>query len=334
MQSKNGHAITLGEFLFDRWLPAKERQLRFSTWISYRDIVRSRVVPRLGHLRLDEINGEKLNELYGELLARGRADGRGSLSVRSVRYTHTVLSMALKDACRWGLLAANPADAADPPRDSGVRVIDRAERIRTWSAGEVKGFLAHVSGHRLAPLFELAISTGMRRGELLGLRWENADLEAGRLSVTSSRVATRHAVSESAPKTRNGRRSIEVDQGTVSILRSWRVRQAQERLALGPSYADSGHVFTSELGKPLHPDLTSKLFDRLVGASGLSRIRFHDLRHTWATLALEAGVPAKIVSQRLGHSSIAITLDIYSHATPLMDREAGEMVARLYRSTI
>jgi integrase len=171
----------------------------------------------------------------------------------------------------------------------------------------------------------------MRRGELVGLRWTDVDLEAGRLTVRRAVVTVRYEMIESEPKTEKSRRPIALDPQTVKILREWRVRQLEERLLCGGGWIDTDDVFTRPDGSGLHPDRVSKLFDAAVNNAGVPRLRLHDVRHTWATMALRAGVHPKIVSERLGHSSIQITLDIYSHITEEQDREAAIRVADLMR---
>jgi integrase len=174
----------------------------------------------------------------------------------------------------------------------------------------------------------------MRRGELLGLRWRDVDLEAGRVSVTRSLVSVRNRLSFSEPKTRRGRRSIAVDSGTVAQLRAHRKRQAEERLALGLGRPGrDALVFTDPLGEPVKPDSFSQFFDRRVKQLELPRIRLHDVRHTHATLALEAGIHPKVVSERLGHASVAFTLDTYSHAVPALEEQAAEQIAAVLRGS-
>jgi integrase len=169
----------------------------------------------------------------------------------------------------------------------------------------------------------------MRRGEVLGLPWRDVDLGQPRVSVTQTLVGERRL---SSPKTEKGRRSVALDSGTVEGLRAHRARQLEERLAFGPDYENSGLVFCREDGAALSPNAFSQTFDRLVKAAGLPRIRFHDLRHTHATLALQAGVHPNVVSERLGHSTVSITLDIYSHAIPVLQESAAELVAALVLS--
>jgi integrase len=169
----------------------------------------------------------------------------------------------------------------------------------------------------------------MRRGEAAGLRWQDVELDVARLSVRQSRVAVGYEVGVEEPKSARSRRNVALDVETVQVLRTWRAAQLRERLEWGSAWTDSGLVFTREDGVGLHPDRITKLFNLYVGRSGLRRIRLHDLRHTHATLALHAGVHPKVVSERLGHSSISLTLDTYSHAIPALQAEAAQAVAAL-----
>ncbi len=320
--------LTVSEYLTERWLPAIRRRVRPSTFGSYERNVRGHIVRHVGHLPLQQLTGDALSAMYGALLDHGRRDGKG-LSPRSVRYLHAIIRRALEDAVRWQLVPRNVADRADPPRQT----INR-EPLRTWTAEQLRAFLEHVREDRLYALWAALSSTGMRRGEALGLGWDHADLDAARLAVRRNLVAVRGRGSEreaawSEPKTAKSRRSVALDPGTVEALRVHRMRQVEERMAWGPAWKDHGLVFSREDGSPLDPDWVSKRFERLVAVTGLPALRLHDLRHTHATLALQAGIHPKVVSERLGHSTIAITLDTYSHAIPAMQESAAERVARL-----
>jgi integrase len=200
--------------------------------------------------------------------------------------------------------------------------------MRTWTAIELRGFLEHVEVERLAALWMLAASTGMRRGEVLGLRWIDVDLDRARVAVRQTLVVAGREVVTSEPKTSRGRRSIALDPRTVA-LRGWRVAQLEERLAWGSAYRDSGLVFTREDGTALHPEWLSDAFAWRIKQTGLPPIRFHDLRHTHASLGLAAGVPIKVMSERLGHSTSSFTADAYQHATPALEEQAAATVARL-----
>lgn len=312
---------TVREFLED-WLTAVTPSLRSSTAASYEQTLGGWVIPRIGKLRLSSLTPARLSALYGELLKSGRRDGTGGLSARSVAYAHRILTHALKDAVSWGLLPRNPAEHVDPPR------VARAE-MRVWSQQDVRRFLAHVADDRLNALWALLLGTGLRRGEALGLRWDDVDLERRRIAVLRARSVVGYEVHVSEPKTARGRRSVSIDPVTTAAFAAYRKRQLEERLAWGPAWHDTGYVFTSEDGNPLHPQHVSVVFKRLVEEAGLPKIRLHDLRHTAATLALMAGIHPKVVSERLGHASIGITLDTYSHVGENLQDEAAAKVANL-----
>ncbi len=201
--------------------------------------------------------------------------------------------------------------------------------MRTWSAEQLRAFLEHVADDRLSAAWRLSATTGLRRGEVLGLRWRDVDLDARRCSIVRSLVTSKGAPRFEEPKTRSGRRSVALDPQTVTALRVHRRRQAAERLAWDAAYTDHGLVFCREDGTPIWPRSFSRMFDNHVTDAEVARIRLHDLRHTHATLALAAGVHPKVVSERLGHSTVGITLDIYSHAIPAMQEEAAALVANL-----
>jgi len=205
----------------------------------------------------------------------------------------------------------------------------------TWTGQQLGRFLAATADDRYGPAFHFLATTGMRRGELLGLRWADVDLGAGRVSIRRARVAVKHTASYGATKTGRSR-VIELDRGTVDVLRRQRIRQSEDRLALGGHYADEGLVFCHPDGRPYHPERFSREFDRKQERFNrehpkgtLPRIRLHDLRHTWATLALGAGEHPKVVADRLGHTTTNVTLNIYSHVVEGMQSAAAENVAAM-----
>jgi len=306
---------TMGPFLREDWLPGLRSQVRPSTWAEHRSKVEVHLAPAIGHLPLQRLAPGHLNTLYADLLERG-------LSARTVLHVHATIRRALADATRWGLVPRNVALLASPPRPA------RTE-LQVWTAADLRAFLAFVEDDRLYGLWLLAASTGMRRGEVLGLQWPDVDFGRARVAVRRSLVTVGHQVVVSEPKTAKGRRSVALDPATVAGLKAWRKHQTAERLAWGPAWTDSGLVFTREDGRPLHPREVTRAFSRHVLAAGVPIIRLHDLRHTHATLALAAGVHPKVVQERLGHANIAITLDTYSHAVPALEEAAARTVAAL-----
>lgn len=317
--------LTVAEYL-DGWLASVRPSLRASTYEGYRILLEKYVVPGIGQTRLQGLTVSQLDRWYASLLENGRRDGKGGLARKSVANIHRVLRKSLSDAMRKGLLARNVAEVAEVPKvtDSG-----NAEMV-TWTGAEMRSFLDSCKSVRLYPAFVLAATTGMRRGEILGLRWIDLDLDAARLSVRQTLLSVGSKLVWGTPKTKRSKRSIDLDAASVSILKAWKAQQAQEKLAMGGRYEDNGLVFAQADGSPLLPESFSQLFDRLVQRSGLRRLRLHDLRHTHATLALTAGVHPKIVSERLGHSTVSLTLDVYSHSVPAMDSAAAETIASLF----
>ncbi len=274
-----------------------------------------------------EVDAGVLNALYAELGEDGaRRDGKpGGLSARTIQYIATIVSAALGDAVEWGRLAVNPALRSRPPcpRSSGAR------QIEAWDAETLRDFLSRCRARedRYYALWVVLASMGARRGEALGLRWRDIDLATGHVSIVQTVIAVDHKMQLGEPKTEQGRRSISLDVGSVAILKAWKARRAGERLALGKGYQDHGLVFAKVTGEPLHPERVSKEFDRRVERWSLPRIPLHGLRHTWATLAPRAGVHPRVVQERLGHATIAITLGIYSHVTPKLDADAASLIA-------
>jgi integrase len=309
---------TVAGYLRGQWLPVVQPRLRPGTWVEYRRKAETHLIPAIGHVPLQQLTTAMLNALYQQLLDRG-------VGPRTVQYVHATIRKALNDAVRWGLLVRNPALHAAAP-------LPPRTQMRTWSAAELRWFLEFVAGDRLSAAWQLAALTGMRRGEVLGLRWADLDLEAGWLSVRQTLVVVDNRPRVSEPKTARGRRRIALDAETVAALRAHHKLQAAERLAAGPGWQGSDLVFTRPDGAPLHPEYVRRQFDRRVAGTGLPRIRFHDLRHTHATLALQAGVHPKVVSERLGHATVAMTLDVYSHAIPALQHNAAATVAGLLAS--
>ena len=318
--------LTLGTYLADRWLPAIEVTVRPTTFNGYERHVRVYINPSLGSYSLQAITPDLLSKLYREL----RRGGGGAVE-RLPRHgsPHTCDAASRAEGCRClGIPAAQscPVAVSRSSKPAG------SVHMRVWSAAELRHFLLQVYDDRLFALWRLAATTGMRRGELLGLRWQDVDLNAQRVAVRQTLTTVNHHIVFGEPKSARSKRSIAIDVDTVAALRRWRTHQSEERLEWGAAWSDTGLVFTRENGVLVHPDTMSYWFERHVRSAGVPRIRFHDLRHTHASLALQAGVPAKVVSERLGHATVAFTLDVYSHVVPGLQEDAAQRVAALIDS--
>lgn len=237
---------------------------------------------------------------------------------------HTIVHKVLADAVDTGLTAVNVAQRAKPPRPRAAT----ANEISFWDAGELRTFLETVRGHRLEAAWHLAAMTGMRRGEIIGLRWKDVDLDAACISVRQALVSVAYEVVVSTLKNHQAR-VIDLAPATVEQLTAHRQRQECEREEWASGYHDQGLVSCREDGTSIHPDTFSQAFQRLVTKTTLPRIRLHDLRHTHATIALKAGAHIKVISERLGHETPAFTLKQYAHAIPGMQAEAAAHVAQL-----
>jgi integrase len=304
-----GERQTVGNYLAS-WLAAVEPALRPRTFIRYEQLLRIHAVPYIGRLPLARLAPQHLQRLYADRLSAG-------LSPTTVTHLHAVLHKALGQAAKWGQTPRNVADLVTKPRMA-------SQDMRTLAPDEARALLDAARNERLEGLYVLALNTGMRQGELLGLRWRDVDLERATIAVRASLQRVRGAFVFSEPKTARSRRQILVTESVITALRRHRIVQAEERLRAGSAWQDNDLVFPDRYGQPIHAtDLTRGAFYPLLQRAGLSRIRFHDLRHSAATLLLGQGVHPKVVADMLGHSTIAITIDLYSHTTPAMHRQAA-----------
>jgi integrase len=308
---------TMGAYLRS-WLEGLT--VRETTAAQYRQQVELRVLPYpIAAKRLQDVRVEDLDQLYRLLEREGGRGGR-PLSPKSVRHTHGALRKALGDAKRRGYVVRNVAEDATPPAP-------KRPELEVWTAGQLRTFLASVEDDRLYALWLLLATTGMRRGEALGLRWDDVDLDAGTVTVRRNRTLVRGRVVVQDTKTDQGRRRIALDPETAGALRRHRVRQLEERMAASSAWQDTGALFVREDGAEPHPNRVSRWFGDHATAAGLPTIRLHDLRHTYATVALSSGEPITVVSRRLGHATVSITLDVYSHVLPTDDRDTASRVA-------
>lgn len=320
--------VSLADFL-RRWLrDAVENKVALSTAVGYRSIAESQIIPALGSIRLAELRPLHVQAAYTDWLKPGnRRDGhKGALSPRTVLHYHSVLNAALDQAVKWQLLQRNPCAAVDPPRP--IRT-----EMQCLGEAEARRFLAAAECEPLQVLFRTALTTGARIGELLALRWQDIDFSENRLVIVRNvRRISGQGYVFGKPKTHRSRRSIALDAGTAQGLQEHRRRQLEGRLLVGPAYTDQDLVFATPVGDVLADSTVRTAFNRILQRAELPRIRIHDLRHTAATLMLKAGVQPKVVSDRLGHSTVAFTLDNYAHALPDMQRDGAEALARMIGS--
>lgn len=312
----------------DRWLRdyAKPR-VSPKTYERYSQIVERELKPELGNQMLAKLKPLHIQAFYAKALSEGRKDGRGGLSAQTVLHYHRLLHKALDQAVKWQLLARNPAMAVEPPRPQRTQ-------MRALDENETAKLLGLIADGRLHMPVLLAITGGLRRGEILALRWKDIDLQTGRAVIARSLEQTSEGVRVKSPKTERGRRTVIFPAYTLDQLRTHKKEHAKRRLALGPAYEDNGLICAREDGTFWPPDTLSTAFAALVRRSKMEHFRFHDLRHTHATQLLKQGVHPKIVSERLGHSNIGITLDTYSHVLPGMQEEAISGYEITLRKTI
>lgn len=316
--------LTLGEYLRERWLPTAERRIRPTTFDAYKRLLDRHVIPALGAVPLRERRADHLDSLYSRLLRSGHVSGTRGLAPKSVRHVHIALHKALRDAERKGLVVRNVAAAADPPKGG----YHTSYEITAWTAEELRTFLNAMADHPLYAAYMVAATTGMRRGEVLGLRWRDIDWTTRRLQVRQSLITVNYQLHFSLPKTKRSRRSIALDATTIAALQAHRAAQRQHETVIGMTY-EHDLVFIRLDGRPVRPDCLSQVFDREVAKLPVRRIRLHDLRHTHATLGLAAGIAPKVISDRLGHATVAFTQDVYMHAIPQLEEDSADQIADL-----
>jgi integrase len=309
--------MTVAAFL-ERWIEHMEGQVSPRSHERYAEIARNNLVPLLGGLVLTKLRPEQISQAYAKALTSGRRDGSGGLSPRTVTHMHRVLREALQQAVQWQMLARNPADAVKPPKveHKEMSVLDMDATVKLIEVARP---------HRIFVPILLGVLCGLRRGEIAALRWRSVKLELGQLTVCASVEQTRAGCREK--ETKSGRaRTVALPASLVEELRRHRARQAEELLLLGVPLTDDHHVVMQADGTALHPHSLTQAFARFMADRAFKRVRFHDLRHSHATHLLAAGIHPKIASERLGHSKIGITLDLYSHVLPGMQAEAAAAV--------
>lgn len=314
---------TLAEYL-ERWLENTKANVAPRTHERYAEIARKNIAPLLGSVILSKLKPAQISEAYGKALTSGRRNGRGGLSSQSVQHIHRILKQALKQAVRWELLHRNPADAVDPPK------VEKRE-MQVYNVLQTVDLIEAIRGHRIFIPVILAAMCGLRRGEIAALRWRNVDLDKGTLAIVQSAEQTRAGVRYTEPK-RGRTRNVSLSASVVTELRTWRVKQAQEMLRLGVRATNDTLICTTAAGEGIQPNSLTHEWQKAIARKPLPRIRFHDLRHTHATHMLASGVHVKVASERLGHSKIGITLDLYSHVLPGMQEDAVAKVDAAFQA--
>lgn len=302
--------ITLKQ-LFDKWFElVMKRKLKDTTFKEYTGRANTRIIPALGDYKVKQLNTIILQKYINSLSDEG-------LSPRYVEYISTILFGALEQARKWKIIPVNPMIDVEKPRPRRVE-------FKTWTVEEMDKFLDYtkLSNYRLYHIVNTALKTGCRRGELLSLKWSDLDEENGYLRVERSLVYDKDGYRFSTPKTQASTRDIKIGESLVKELKEWKAHQNKLKMALRKSYNDEGLIFTTQTGKPIYPRGMLAEFNKATREAEVPQIRFHDLRHTHATMCLEAGMSLKEVQERLGHSSIKTTGDVYAHVTKNMKEKS------------
>ena len=311
--------VTVGEFLTRTWMPNKRRHVRATTAYRYAWFIERYINPAIGDIPLRRLRADHLDSLYEQLATTGGRTGTG-LAPKTIAEVHMIMRAALDDAGSRELVSRNVAHHVRSRRRPPAQAA-----ARSWTALELNQFLKTARSQRLYPALHLAAHTGMRRGEVVGLKWSDLDSARSRLSISRSLQNVGGRPVEFGVKTRTSRRTVELDHHTCDLLVRWRRRLQRDLL---PHGADDW-MFCNTSGRFLNPESITQLFDRIVQRSDVARIRFHDLRHTHASLLVADGVAIKVVSERLGHAHPAFTMHTYQHLLPGMSATAAEQFANL-----
>jgi len=313
-----GERQTVREYMVS-WLATVKPTIESTTWQRYGEYVRLHTLPRLGGVALSRLTPQQVQALYAAKLEEG-------LSPTTVSHLHALLHSALNDALRLGLVQRNVCDLVNPPRKRKVEMM-------TLTPEQARLMLETAAADRLEALYVVALTTGMREGELFALKWRDVNVDTAALQVRATLKNSEAGLITTYPKTSRSRRQIALTQVAVEAIRRQGARQNEERLAIGPAWRDKDFVFTDVIGGPLRrSNVLYRNFKPLLKRAGLPQIRFHDLRHTAATLMLLQGIHPKVVSEILGHASVSITLDLYSHVLPTMQKDATAALDRLLGS--
>ncbi|WP_258111605.1 site-specific integrase [Alicyclobacillus sp. SP_1] len=313
---------TFADFL-NEWGEQKKLQVRPSTWRSYEWTLNYHIIPHIGHLKLKQITPNHIERLYKQLRESPRPDGKpGNLSERTILHVHLILQNALDRAVRWNLIGRNPCKLVDAPRPKKVE-------MKVWSKEQLQKFIAVSSEDELHHVFLLLATTGMRIGEVLGLRWSDVDLVNCKVTVQQQLSFVKGGYVVQPPKTRSGNRTIPVPNQVIDVLKDVKKQQDFKREFFGEDYQTGlDFVCCTDKGTPLYHGNFTARWNSLIQKAGIPRIRIHDIRHTHASLLLQQGVNPKVVAERLGHANVSITLDTYTHLLPGIQEKAVDTFAK------
>lgn len=352
-QKKNGTYVDPGKLTLGEWLTTwledyMKNSLRQTTYESYQVQVYKHIIPAIGHIKIKELETADLQRFYNAKLERGRADKvknekgelvtrEGGLSPKSVRYIHGIINTALEQSIKERKLVINPAKAVKLPRNPKKEML-------TLNVEEINEFLAHAKKYRYFAAYFVELATGLRRGELLALEWKNVHMTEkiedgkkayeGTIKITRQLVRVKGGVSFQEPKTKLSKREVTISDEVVRVLKAHKAKQAAEILEAGDAYQKNDLVFCTALGHTLHPRSFTRDFQGCLKSAGLKRVRFHDLRHTYATTLLEAGVPLNAVQEQLGHHSPTFTAEQYGHVTKKMKKEAAGVIGNILKDAV
>jgi integrase len=301
------------ESFFTEWLEYKRTRVRIGTYVNYEKTIQKHIIPHLGRHKMDKLSAPHLQRMYTKLLN----PDEGNLRATSVKEVHTLISTVLKQAVKWGVVQRNVAQLVDPPRRD-------TKSMQTWSVDQVQTFLDAAQDSKYYVVYLMAITTGMRKGEILGLHWDDVDIPGRRLQVVRTLGYYKSTLTIGPPKTDSGRRTVTFPDLLADALTKHRKQQVEARMKMGAQYNDAGYVFARPDGSPVKIDGLRGDWRRLMREIDVPTITFHSLRHTHATLLFQQDVHPKVVQERLGHSSVRITLDIYSHVIPSMQDKVAE----------
>jgi integrase len=309
--------ITVDEW-FKQWNEGRKNTVAYSTYRVYGSLIRNHIAKEIGDVKLKDLKTRHLQEILNDRFDNGLNSG-------SVKLIYAVANKGLKQAVKEKLIYNNPAKAIELPKKQ------EEQKLHTWNKKQVNEFLARAKDHRYYMIFFLAVNTGMRRGELLGLKWEDIDFNKKRLEVKRQAIRTDKGIILKKPKTEAGNRVIPITDNIIKELKKHKIRQNENKLALGSNYKDRDLVNCNKVGKPINPVNTYIEFKKISRSINLPEIKLHDLRHTFSSLFLENGGNIKTLQQILGHSSISVTMDTYSHVTDEMLDSAAKNMDSMYK---